>query len=42
MTPDAFIKRWKLSTLGERQGAQPHFLDLCELLKQVFSDPERR
>lgn len=32
MTPEAFIARWKLSTLGERQAAQPHFLDLCELL----------
>ncbi len=32
MTPEQFIAKWKLSTLGERQAAQPHFLDLCELL----------
>ena len=32
MTPDEFIARWKLSTLGERQAAQPHFLNLCQLL----------
>src|SRR5688572_21913532 len=34
MTPDTFIARWKLSTLGERQAAQPHFLDSCELLDE--------
>ena len=32
MTPNQFIAKWKLSTLSERQAAQPHFLDLCELL----------
>ena len=31
-TPEQFIAKWKLSTVGERQAAQPHFLDLCELL----------
>ena len=34
MTPEQFVHKWKLSTLGERQAAQPHFLDLCELLGQ--------
>jgi hypothetical protein len=34
MTPDTFIARWKLSTLGERQAAQPRFLDMCELLDE--------
>jgi hypothetical protein len=34
MTPEQFVAKWKLSTLGERQAAQPHFLDLCELLGQ--------
>ena len=33
MPPEQFIAKWKLSTLGERdEAAQPHFLDLCELL----------
>jgi type II restriction/modification system DNA methylase subunit YeeA len=32
LTPDAFIAKWKLSTLNESQAAQPHFLDLCRLL----------
>ena len=32
MTPDEFYRKWKLATLGERQAAQPHFHDLCDLL----------
>jgi hypothetical protein len=42
MTPEQFIAKWKLSTLGERQAAQPHFLDLCELLGEPKpEDPDR-
>jgi hypothetical protein len=29
-----FAERWKDSTLTERQGAQTHFIDLCEVLAQ--------
>lgn len=32
MTPLQFVERWRGSTLGERQGAQSHFRDLCDLL----------
>ncbi len=32
MTPADFIKKWKDNPLSEKAGAQPHFLDLCELL----------
>ena len=32
MTPDAFISKWKGNSLTERQGAQPYFEDLCDLL----------
>jgi type II restriction/modification system DNA methylase subunit YeeA len=32
MTPQAFIAKWRDAALTERQGAQSHFLDLCELL----------
>lgn len=36
MTPQAFIEKWgpggSASDLNEEQGAQSHFLDLCELL----------
>ena len=42
MTPAEFIASWKNNTLSERSGAQPHFLDLCELLGvEKPSDPER-
>ena len=34
MTPEQFVHKLRLSTLGGRQAAQPHFLDLCELLGQ--------
>ncbi|QQP88766.1 class I SAM-dependent DNA methyltransferase [Skermanella sp. TT6] len=42
MTPEAFIKKWKASTLTERAAAQSHFLDLCALLDEptpTDSDP---
>jgi type II restriction/modification system DNA methylase subunit YeeA len=29
-----FVTRWKASTLTERAAAQPHFIDLCEVLRQ--------
>ncbi|WP_295433095.1 DNA methyltransferase [uncultured Thiodictyon sp.] len=32
MTPDDFIAKWKGNKLNERQGAQPWFGDLCDLL----------
>ena len=32
MTPQQFILKWRDNPLAERAGAQPHFLDLCELL----------
>lgn len=32
MEPREFIAKWSESTLGERQAAQSHFLDLCRLL----------
>ena len=33
MNPRDFITKWSESTLGERQAAQSHFLDLCQLLE---------
>ncbi|TGE01483.1 class I SAM-dependent DNA methyltransferase [Methylobacterium nonmethylotrophicum] len=41
MTPDAFISKWKASTLKERSAAQEHFVDLCHLLGEPTpsSDP---
>ncbi len=32
MTPAAFIDKWSRSELGESQGSQEHFIDLCRLL----------
>lgn len=32
MTPTEFIEKWRASTLNERQGAIPHFEDLCALI----------
>ena len=36
MTPQQFIAKWgpggPAFDLNERQGAQPHFIDLCQLL----------
>lgn len=41
ITPLDFAEKWRGSTLGERQGAQSHFLDLCELLGEPKpTDPE--
>ncbi len=43
MTPQEFIQKWTLSMLGERQGSQEHFIDLCHLLGQktpADADPE--
>jgi hypothetical protein len=34
MTPQEFIKKWKGSTLRERQASQEHFLDICRMLGQ--------
>jgi len=32
VTPSEFVEKWHSNTLGERQGAQSHFIDLCDLL----------
>ncbi|MHB1145515.1 MAG: class I SAM-dependent DNA methyltransferase [Thiobacillus sp.] len=32
MTPQAFIAKWRGNPLSEKAGAQPFFLDLCDLL----------
>ena len=32
MTPEAFIAKWKASSLKESAGSQEHFIDLCRLL----------
>ena len=43
MTPLEFIAKWKQSELRESQGAQQHFLDLCDLLgepKPADADPK--
>src|SRR5690349_17666064 len=34
LTLPEFIAKWQRTGLNERQAAQPHFLDLCELLGQ--------
>lgn len=41
MTPEAFISKWKASTLKERSAAQEHFIDLCHMLGEPTpsSDP---
>jgi type II restriction/modification system DNA methylase subunit YeeA len=42
LTPEAFIKKWKASTLTERAASQSHFLDLCALVDEptpTDSDP---
>jgi hypothetical protein len=33
MTPEAFIEKWRGSTLTEKSASQSHFNDLCELLE---------
>lgn len=43
MKPREFVKKWKAVDLRERQAAQEHFLDLCELLghgKPAALDPK--
>jgi hypothetical protein len=35
MTPQDFKAKWSVSQLTERQGAQQHFLDLCQLLDEA-------
>ena len=39
MTPQQFIAKWgpggPAFDLNERQGAQPHFMDLCQLLGET-------
>jgi len=43
MSPAEFIKTWKKVQLGERQAAQSHFNDLCDMLgqeKPAHADPE--
>ncbi|MGH8221948.1 MAG: type IIL restriction-modification enzyme MmeI [Woeseiaceae bacterium] len=32
MTPDAFIAKWRASSLKESAASQEHFIDLCRLL----------
>jgi hypothetical protein len=32
MTPQAFIAHWQGKSITERQGAQSHFIDLCDML----------
>jgi len=42
VTPREFVKKWKAVDLRERQAAQEHFLDLCELVghgKPAALDP---
>ena len=42
MTPNEFIKKWKVVALTERATAQSHFLDLCLLLgheNPIQADP---
>ena len=33
INPDAFIAKWKASTLTERSASQSHFNDLCDVLE---------
>jgi type II restriction/modification system DNA methylase subunit YeeA len=43
MTPSAFIKKWKATTLKERSAAQEQFIDLCRLLEEptpAEADPD--
>lgn len=34
LTVPEFVARWQRSTLSERSAAQPHFIDLCEIIGQ--------
>lgn len=43
MKPEAYIEKWRASTLTERAAAQSHFNDLCDLLdveKPTDADPK--
>ncbi len=43
MTPDAFIAKWRDSTLKESSGSQEHFIDLCRMLGEptpAEADPD--
>ena len=43
MTAREFIDKWQPSSLGERQGSQSHFNDLCHLLGEptpAEADPD--
>lgn len=41
MTPLQFVEKWRDSSLGEKQGAQSHFIELCDLLGEPRpADPE--
>lgn len=41
MTPADFIAKWRDNKLSERAGAQPHFIDLCNMLGvETPSDPD--
>ncbi|MCB9932172.1 MAG: class I SAM-dependent DNA methyltransferase [Planctomycetes bacterium] len=43
MNPETFVSRWKKATLTERQAAQSHWNDVCDLLEQpkpTEFDPE--
>src|SRR5690606_39404232 len=43
MTPEQFVSKWKDAALGERQGAQSHWIDLCKLLgKPAPSDHDQQ
>ena len=45
MTPQDFVARWSKARFGERQGAQPFFIDLCAVVGHptpvAYGDPER-
>ena len=45
MTPHDFVARWSNAGFGERQGAQPFFIDLCAVVGHptpaAYGDPER-
>ena len=45
MAPQEFIARWQDAGFGERQGAQPFFIDLCAAVGHpapaAYGDPER-
>ena len=44
MTPHEFVARWRNAGFGERQGAQPFFIDLCAVVGHptpaAYGDPE--